>query len=104
MRHEREQRRAISSGVVSRDPQTPERLRDTLPIHHPPPLLSNFARLHTPQRAPRRAHLEGQTPLLPNDTARPAMIDDAQKVPRPEGAIGNPEVTRLHRLEDATEP
>ena len=29
------------------------------------------------------------------------MIDIAQKVPRTEVAIGNPEVTRLHRLEDA---
>src|SRR6266508_5633191 len=78
-------------------------MRDTLPIHHPHPLLSNFSRLHTTQWAQRRANLEGQAPMLPNDKARPAMIDVAQKVPRTEIAIGNPEVTRLHRLEDATE-
>jgi len=41
--------------------------------------------------------------MLPNDTAGSSMIDVAQQVPRTKVAIGNPEVTRLHRLEDTTE-
>jgi hypothetical protein len=90
--------------LVSLDPQTPERMRDTLPIHHPHPLLSHFSRLHTTQRAQRRANLAGQASMLPHDKARPSMIDVAQKVSRTEVAIGNPEVTRLRprlaRLEE----
>jgi len=47
IRQEREQPCAVSRGVVSRDPQTPERMRDTLPIDHPHPLLSDFSCVHT---------------------------------------------------------
>src|SRR5882672_1699820 len=78
-------------------------MSDTLPIDHPHPLLSDFSRLHTTQRAQRRSNLAGQALMLPNDTAGPALIDVAKKVPRTEVAIGNPEGTRRHRLEDETE-
>src|SRR5439155_11253213 len=104
MRPERASRCALARGVVSRAPQTPERRRAPLPLPHPPPWRSHLSRRHTPQRAQRRAHLAGYTPLRPHETARPLLIDGAQTGPRPGVALGQPAVTRLPRLADAPAP
>jgi len=94
---------AVARGVVQLEPQTPERLRTTLPIDPPHPLLGHFSRLHTTERTQRRENLEGQAPVFPDDKAGAPRVHVAQQVPRTEVAIGHPQVTRLHRLEDTTD-
>jgi hypothetical protein len=99
MRQDREQRRAVSCGLVSLHPSPPERMRDTLPIHPPPPLLSDVPRLHPAERVQGADNLTGQAPVLPDDKGGPPRVHVAEKVPRTKVAIGDPEVTRLHRAQ-----
>src|SRR6266705_4753614 len=71
-------------------------MSDTLPIHHPHPLLSDLPRLHPAERVQGDYNLKGQAPVLPDDKGGPPRVNVAEKVPRTKVAIGDPEVTRLH--------
>ena len=74
-------------------------MSDTLPIHHPHPLRSDVPRLHPTERVQRADNLKGQAPVLPEDKGGSTRVNVAEKVPRTKVAIGDPEVTRLHRTQ-----
>lgn len=103
MRHDGEQRGPIPGGVVELEPQPPTHMPAALRIDHAYPLRSALPCLHPTERVQRAEKLTGYAPVFSDDKGSPPRVNVAEKLTRTEVAIGNPEVTRLHRLEDAPE-
>jgi hypothetical protein len=101
IRQDVEHRGPIPGGGVEREPPPPTHLPAALRSDHADPLLSDVPCLHPTERVPRASKLPGQAPGCSADTGSPPRGNVAEKLTRTAVAIGNPAVTRRHRLEDA---